>query len=109
MPIRPERRALYPRRWWWISLAVRARAKGCCEWPGCGAVNGGTNPATGCRIVLTVAHVWSSHPSDVRPTNLLALCQKHHLRLDAPIHRRNRWETLRNRKAMGDLLEPRSS
>lgn len=36
MPIRPEKRALYPADWPAISLAVREAAGWRCQWPGCG-------------------------------------------------------------------------
>lgn len=38
------------------------------------------------RIVLTIAHVHNPDPMACEPENLLALCQMHHLRLDAKMH-----------------------
>jgi hypothetical protein len=50
------------------------------------------------RIILTVAHL-NHTPSDCRPENLMALCQMHHLRLDAKHHAVNAAKT-RKAKAM---------
>lgn len=60
------------------------------------------------RIVLTVAHLDRTpenvgQPGD-RP-NLVALCQRCHLRYDAPQHAANAAATRRARKASGDLFE----
>lgn len=38
-------------------------------------------------VVLTIAHL-NHEPGDDRPENLAALCQRCHLRYDAPMHRR---------------------
>lgn len=38
------------------------------------------------RIVLTIAHIENPDPVDVRPENLKALCQLHHLQHDAKQH-----------------------
>jgi hypothetical protein len=69
--------------WEEISRQIRIhRAGNRCEW--CGAVNGEPHPVTGSRVVLTVAHVLNEAPMDCHPANLAALCQRCHLRHDAP-------------------------
>jgi len=112
MPIRPEKRALYPRNWRQISEHVRAKAGQRCEW--CGKPNRRTVAcAEGGRwhdidagywrdahgryipkkdtprntrtvhVVLTVAHL-DHTPQNCDLSNLRALCQGCHLRYDAP-------------------------
>lgn len=103
MPIRAENRSRYPKEWPLISLWVRVCAGWRCEW--CAAEQGEPHPDTGSRVVLTVAHLdHESGPEDVRPSNLAALCQRCHLRHDAPLHARN--SAVRRRLAFGtpDLL-----
>jgi len=98
MPIRPENVARYPADWPAISWTIRwIRALGRCECRGeCGIVpestlgrcpmrNGWTNPVTGARIVLTVAHL-DHTPENVHPANLRAMCQGCHLRYDREHH-----------------------
>lgn len=41
------------------------------------------------KIVLTIAHLENPDPMDCRDENLAALCQMHHLQLDAKQHGRN--------------------
>ena len=83
MPIRAENRGRYPPEWAVISLWVRVCASWRCEW--CAAVQGEPHPATGSKVVLTVAHLdHLTGPEDVRPSNLAALCQRCHNRLDGP-------------------------
>ena len=50
------------------------------------------------KIVLTVAHL-NHDTEDNREENLVALCQKCHLRYDSEIHRKNRTVTRRRKKA----------
>lgn len=101
MPIRVENAARYPREWPLISLWVRVCAGWRCEW--CSAVQGEPNPATGSRVVLTVAHL-SPAPEDVRPQNLVSLCRRCHLGYDRAHHRRVRVENRRAAMATPDLL-----
>lgn len=164
MPIKPEKRSLYPKDWPRISLEARERARWRCQHPGCTArqysvghwiifgggdahewrpVVGNTPSRThGDRafhmagegrdirgepwtygkarafvarwwdpheegrptiIVLTVAHL-NHDPTDCRPENLAAMCQRHHLAYDAALHAANAYETRRSRKAIGDLF-----
>lgn len=116
MPIRPDQRELYPKNWREISLRIRERADNCCET--CDAPNGayivrdkanlenwrlahepdfleGYEPDA-IKVVLTVAHL-NNDPADCRDENLRALCQLHHLRLDAQYHASNAART-RQRK-----------
>jgi hypothetical protein len=106
MPIRAEMKQHYPANWEFISEATRfGRAGGVCEWRGCRAVHGKPHPETGSKVVLTTAHVHNHHPSDVRPTNLLALCQLHHLRLDARLHAQSAAQTRRRKSPQLDILD----
>lgn len=52
-------------------------------------------------IVLTVAHL-NHDPTDCRPENLAAMCQRHHLAYDHDHHRRNAQAT---RRAKAGTLE----
>lgn len=79
MPIKD--RSKYPANWAAISAQVRLKADNKCEL--CGAANGHPAPISGKRVVLTVHHI-THNPADNRPVNLIALCQRCHLRLDAP-------------------------
>jgi hypothetical protein len=89
MPIRPEMRGRYPADWAARSRFVRLiRSRGRCEW--CGAENGKPHPVTGSRVVLTAAHVGDRRPEAASLLNLAALCQRCHLRHDAP-HRTQKW------------------
>lgn len=89
MPMKRER---YHPEWERISKAVRANAGYRCELckaPGGNFVQrtlGGWDAASCTKstlIVLTVHHI-NHDPSDNRKVNLIALCQRCHLRLDAP-------------------------
>lgn len=103
MPIRPERRALYPKDWKRISLSIRERAGWWCEgspgvFPDCRAVNGAPHPVTGSRVVLTVAHLDHDETSS-DPANLKAMCQRCHLTYDARHHQANAAATRRRKAA----------
>jgi 5-methylcytosine-specific restriction endonuclease McrA len=56
------------------------------------------------RIVLTVAHL-NHDPTDNRPENLRALCQRCHNRLDAAHRAAGRKARARRDMAAGDLLQ----
>ena len=121
-PISRERRALYPPDWHEISAAIRARAGDQCECEGeCGLHRDNPGPrrcverngesaiwARG-RVVLTVAHL-DHDPRNCDPGNLKAMCQRCHLRYDAPLHATNSKAT-RDRKrgqsvAFDNRLDP---
>jgi len=109
MPIRPENRARYPADWAAISAAVRARAGDACEgspaWPDCRAANGQPHPATGAKVVLTVAHL-DHRPENRDPANLRAWCQRCHNTYDAPMRAAGIKARARAKAASGDMFEP---
>lgn len=111
MPIRSERRHLYPGgsphspEWKTIVAAIRQRSGDRCEGtpqhPECRAVNGEPHPETGSRVVLTTAHI--DHDERVDDlTRLRHLCQRCHLKWDAAHHRANARAT---RRAKSGQLE----
>ena len=55
------------------------------------------------KVVLATAHL-DHDPTNNPPRNLKALCQRCHMLHDREEHRRQRWLTLRARKALGDLF-----
>ena len=97
MPIKPENRHHYKGDdWYQVRAQVLRRAHNCCEL--CFLRNGHavfrdrrgqpvTPDAPGAKgpilVVQTIAHV-NQDPADNRLTNLLALCQRCHLRIDLP-------------------------
>jgi len=87
MPIKPERKKLYPENWDRISRLLREKAGWKCEL--CGAANGCYHPVTGSEVVLTVHHI-NGDPSDNRKINLIVLCQRCHNRLDMPFRRKEK-------------------
>ena len=99
MPIRPENRKRYPRNWKAISAHIRSvRAKGRCECTGecglhhdarCVELNGKPAQFAKGRVVLTVAHL-DHTPENCEPENLLAMCQRCHLKYDAGHHAETR-------------------
>lgn len=112
MPFQKER---YPENWKNISLAIRNRENWRCKW--CGAENGQPHPITGSKVVITVAHLGTPHADgtpgdkhdkmDVRPENLVALCQRCHLNFDRDEHALNAAKTRRRRKIeAGQLVLP---
>lgn len=103
MPIQPENRHRYPAEWPLISLWVRVSAGWRCEW--CAAVQGRPNPATGSRVVLTVAHIHDPAPENVGPRNLAALCQRCHLNHDRAHHLAVQAENRRRRMGTAEMLE----
>ena len=81
----------YHKGWKEQSVWIRTiRANNKCEL--CGSENGKPHLITGKKVVLTVAHLDHSWPVDKQcPDNyLLALCQRCHLRIDAPFKKRNK-------------------
>lgn len=97
----PWNRENYPERWEQISDRIRfGRAEGRCECTGecgdvhpagrCRAEHGVPHPLTSATVVLTVAHYPDRTKTNTDEDNLLALCQRCHLRLDEGQHRRNR-------------------
>ncbi|MFZ3562842.1 hypothetical protein ACOKM5_43705 [Streptomyces sp. BH097] len=114
MPIRPENLGRYPANWPEISARIRGvRAGGRCECSGqcglehpggrCPALHGQPHPDTGSEVQLTTAHL-NHTPEDVREQNLLAACQRCHLRIDHGHHRVTRSITLAARTAAAGQL-----
>lgn len=110
MPFKKER---YPTNWKQISLRIRSRAGGKCEF--CGAENYKPHPITGARVVLTVAHL-DHNPMNcdgmenvediesipllpIEKSNLRALCQRDHLIYDIEHHKKNS-ATTRHKKIL---------
>lgn len=100
MPIRSERKALYPTDWKAISLRIREAAGWRCEW--CPAEQGEPHPVTGSKVVLTVAHL-DHDETNCAVGNLKALCQKCHNTYDAPIRASGIKARRRAEMALGDL------
>ena len=118
MPSRPENRKRYPKGWKAISKRIRFdRAGSRCECRGecgtdhqaevghnrCNAINYRDHPITGSSVVLTVAHL-NHVPEHCHDSNLRAMCQRCHLRYDAPMKATGR----RRRMGMDDLFEQAS-
>jgi 5-methylcytosine-specific restriction endonuclease McrA len=99
MPFHKER---YPENWKEISLRIRARAGGKCEF--CGAENYKTHPVTGSKVVLTCAHL-DHDPQNCTDENLKALCQRCHLTYDAKHHAESAATTRHRRKLENGQLE----
>jgi len=95
--------SLYPPDWAQISDRIRfKRAKGVCE--ECGAVHGSPHPITGSRVVLTTAHL-DHNPAHCTDDNLIALCQRCHLRYDAHLHALHAAITRRQKTIAAGQLE----
>ena len=107
MPIRAERRALYPDNWKAVSLEVRKRAGWRCEgspaYPECRAENGQPHPVTGSKVVLTVAHL-DHDPANGDRSNLKAWCQRCHNTYDQTFRQNNARNRRRAHAAIGDLF-----
>jgi len=73
----------YPKDWKQIREKIIERAKNRCEL--CGAENGKPHWKTGSKVVLTIHHI-NFNVEDNRDCNLIALCQRCHLRLDLCRH-----------------------
>ena len=104
MPIKPENRDKYPADWKAIRAAILERAGGRCEL--CFLINGDQIQREPCgkaytwrsippkhrkkpvTVVLTIAHI-NQDPTDNRPVNLRALCQRCHNLIDLPYRTRN--------------------
>jgi 5-methylcytosine-specific restriction endonuclease McrA len=99
MPFHKER---YPENWKEISLRIRARAGGRCEF--CGAENYRPHPITGPKVVLTVAYL-DHNPQNCADDNLKALCQRCHLTYDAEHHARNAATTRHKRRLEAGQME----
>jgi streptomycin 6-kinase len=128
MPIKPENKGRYPANWKDIRAAILERAGNCCEWAACGVANRSVgiwkagvffkladsrhtadlavDAATEdgdkvTEIVLTIAHL-DHTPEHCDPSNLMAMCQRHHLAYDQAHHTTSAYMT---RKARMQTLE----
>lgn len=98
-PIRASQRGRYPRNWAAISRYIRfIRAGGRCECQGecglhhdrrCTERHGDKALWAGGKVILTVAHL-DHVPEHCDESNLLAYCQRCHLRYDREYHRETR-------------------
>jgi 5-methylcytosine-specific restriction endonuclease McrA len=79
----------YPKNWKQIREKIMARAENRCEL--CNAKNYELHWKTGSKVVLTIHHI-NFNPQDNRTNNLLALCQRCHIKLDAGEKARRRQE-----------------
>lgn len=113
MPIRPENRGRYPKTWRDMVRQARERSGDRCECLGqCGLDHGGRcnvenhkpHPRTGSVVVLTLAHEHGVPLEETSIDRMFHACQQCHLRYDKHIHAANRRETIRARKATGDLF-----
>jgi 5-methylcytosine-specific restriction endonuclease McrA len=109
LPISAENRRKYPDDWVTIAFEIKhIRAKRMCEgspaYPTCRAKDGEPHPVTGSKVVLTVGHL-NHDPTDNRPENLKAWCQRCHNTYDQPHRQANAAKTRRARKASGDLFD----
>lgn len=107
MPIRPENRDRYPADWPAIALRTKEAAGWCCvgspAYPDCRAAHAAPHPATGARVVLTVAHL-DHTPENCEDDNLRAWCQRCHNTYDAPMRARGIADRARSRNAASDLF-----
>lgn len=71
----------YPNDWKEIRKEILKRANNRCEL--CNAENYKPHWKTGSKVVLTIAHIDQDRENNKR-YNLLALCQRCHLRIDLP-------------------------
>lgn len=85
----------YPDNWKEIRKAILSRAGNRCEL--CNAMNKEPHWKTKSKVVLTIHHIDCNKKNNA-PVNLLALCQRCHLRLDLGRHIKNR---RRNRDKAG--------
>jgi len=86
-------RHLYPNDWDEIAKRIKAKAHWCCE--ACGVSNG---PAP---FVLTVHHI-DFNPQNNEDDNLIALCQRCHLKIQARIPQpRTRLEVIQRLRQQG--------
>lgn len=112
MPISPDRMKLYPggsirsKEWKAFRKSILERAENRCEgtphFPACRAENGKAHPDTGSRVVLTIAHM-DHDETHADPERCRALCQRCHLRWDAPRHRASAARTRRRKAAQIDI------
>jgi hypothetical protein len=102
----------YPPDWAEIRIRILSRSGNRCECVGecghdhsgrCPSMNGQPNPATGSRVVLTIAHL-DHDTTRNEDGNLRAMCQRCHLSYDADHHAMNARRTRARR--IGQIAFP---
>jgi len=91
----------YPNNWKWLSKQIRKRSAeddGIEKCELCLAENGELHPYTNSKVVLTVHHI-NFDITDSHELNLIALCQRCHLRLDIREKLRKRKIRFRTKEA----------
>ena len=79
----------YPYNWKELVFEVLKKAENKCEL--CGIENYSTTKRN-TKVVLTIHHI-DRNKKNNKPVNLIALCQKCHLRLDLELHMENARKT----------------
>jgi len=77
----------YPDNWKQIRATILNRAGNHCEL--CDAENHKPHWKTGSKVILTIHHIDRDRKNN-NPLNLIALCQRCHLRLDLQYHLKKR-------------------
>ena len=89
----------YPPNWEEIRKKILKRAGNRCEL--CGAENYKPHWKTGSKVILTIHHI-NFNREDNRDCNLIALCQRCHLRLDLCLHISSRKKKRTCKKSLQD-------
>ncbi|HEC87929.1 MAG TPA: HNH endonuclease [Thermoplasmata archaeon] len=96
----------YPGNWKDISKAVKIKAGNRCEL--CDAEADRPHWKTGSKVIITVHHI-DGNPMNNSPHNLIALCQRCHLRLDFEKHIQNAKNTRMKKRLKHQLNLPLTS
>ncbi|WP_428266135.1 hypothetical protein [Haliangium sp.] len=113
MPVRPENKLRYPANWSEISKDIKERAGWRCECTGqcgehegrrCVELHGHRAVRARGQVVLTTAHL-DHQPENCAAENLLAMCQRCHLRYDIAHHAETRRRTRDARSGQLGLYE----
>jgi hypothetical protein len=115
MPIRPENKTRYPKAKVWKAMVEQARERGGnrCECDGkcgldhggrCAAMNGQPHPATGSKVVLTLAHEHGVALEETSIDRMFHACQQCHNRYDAPMRRAGIAERARAALGIPDMF-----
>jgi len=97
MPIPEWKKPFYPEDWDTISFEVKSEQNFECRI--CGAKHGAPLNDSVAKVVLTTHHLLGLlHPAANKKEFLMALCQRCHLRLDAP-------RKIMNRKLMDEVMK----
>ena len=104
MPIKAENKRRYPSNWKEIRERILLRANNRCEI--CGVENHSMrwNGKKNVKIALTIAHI-DETVENCDDSNLLALCQKCHLSMDAKMHAQHAAETREKKMGQTNLFD----